>query len=63
MSVLPGTSPATSVATEATPFVPTAEQATAIEAPLRPLLLVAGAGTGKTTVMARRILHLVEAGQ
>ncbi|HEX2023863.1 MAG TPA: ATP-dependent DNA helicase [Acidimicrobiales bacterium] len=63
MSVLPGTSPATSVATEATPFVPTAEQATAIEAPLRPLLLVAGAGTGKTTVMARRILHLVESGQ
>jgi DNA helicase-2/ATP-dependent DNA helicase PcrA len=40
----------------------TAEQQAAVEAPLGPGLLVAGAGTGKTTVMARRILHLVEAG-
>ena len=45
------------------PFAPTAEQRAAIEAPLAPLLLVAGAGTGKTTVMARRILHLVESGR
>ena len=45
------------------PFAPTAEQRAAIEAPLAPLLLVAGAGTGKTTVMAQRILHLVRSGQ
>ena len=41
------------------PFVPTSEQDDAIRAPLLPLLVVAGAGTGKTTVMAQRILHLV----
>ncbi len=58
-STVAGASPA---AAEPAPFVPTDEQATAIEAPLRPLLLVAGAGTGKTTVMARRILHLVQSG-
>ncbi|MDQ3979567.1 MAG: ATP-dependent helicase [Actinomycetota bacterium] len=45
------------------PFAPTDEQRRAIEAPLAPLLLVAGAGTGKTTVMAQRILHLVRSGQ
>ena len=43
-------------------FMPTTEQRAAIEAPLEPLLLVAGAGTGKTTVMAQRILHIVEKG-
>jgi DNA helicase-2/ATP-dependent DNA helicase PcrA len=43
-------------------FCPTDEQRRAIEAPLGPLLLVAGAGTGKTTVMAQRILYLVRAG-
>jgi len=43
-------------------FVPTAEQQAAITAPLEPQLLVAGAGAGKTTVMARRIFHLVEHG-
>ena len=41
---------------------PTPEQQVAITAPLEPQLLVAGAGAGKTTVMALRILHLVEAG-
>ncbi|HWC12671.1 MAG TPA: ATP-dependent helicase, partial [Acidimicrobiales bacterium] len=44
------------------PFVPTPDQEEAIGAPLLPLLIVAGAGTGKTTVMARRILHLVDTG-
>ncbi len=41
----------------------TAEQLEAVEADRSGQLLVAGAGTGKTTVMARRILHLVESGQ
>jgi len=41
----------------------TSEQHDAVTAPLAPLLVVAGAGTGKTTVMAQRILHLVESGQ
>ncbi|MFN2606865.1 MAG: ATP-dependent helicase, partial [Acidimicrobiales bacterium] len=41
----------------------TAEQEAAVTASLAPLLLVAGAGAGKTTVMARRILHLVQSGQ
>ncbi|HUQ64109.1 MAG TPA: ATP-dependent DNA helicase [Acidimicrobiales bacterium] len=38
----------------------TPEQQTAVGAPLTPLLLVAGAGAGKTTVVGRRILHVVE---
>ena len=37
-------------------FDPTDEQRTAVDHPLTPLRLVAGAGTGKTTVMAQRIL-------
>jgi DNA helicase-2/ATP-dependent DNA helicase PcrA len=41
----------------------TPEQGDAMAAPLAPLLVVAGAGTGKTTVMAQRILHLVASGQ
>jgi DNA helicase-2/ATP-dependent DNA helicase PcrA len=45
-----------------TTFSPTPEQEAAIEASLAPLLLVAGAGTGKTTVMAQRILAVVENG-
>ncbi|MEA2842442.1 MAG: ATP-dependent helicase UvrD/PcrA, partial [Actinomycetota bacterium] len=46
-----------------TAFDPTPEQAAAIDAPLTPQLLVAGAGAGKTTVMAHRILHVVHSGQ
>jgi DNA helicase-2/ATP-dependent DNA helicase PcrA len=45
------------------PFPSTPEQGEAIGAPLAPVLIVAGAGTGKTTVMAQRILHLVSSGQ
>jgi len=41
----------------------TDEQLEAVEADRSAQLLVAGAGTGKTTVMGRRILHLVESGQ
>lgn len=42
---------------------PSTEQWAAIEAPLEPGLIVAGAGTGKTTVMAARIAWLVMTGQ
>lgn len=42
---------------------PSEEQWAAIEAPLAPGLIVAGAGTGKTTVMAARIAWLVMTGQ
>ena len=44
-------------------FVPTDEQQTAIAHPLTPLRLVAGAGTGKTSVIARRILDVVQGGR
>ncbi len=42
---------------------PSEEQWLAIEAPLEPALIVAGAGTGKTTVMAARIAWLIMSGQ
>jgi len=38
---------------------PTAEQAAVIEAPLAPLLVVAGAGSGKTETMASRVVWLI----
>jgi len=38
---------------------PTEEQARVIEAPLEPLLVVAGAGSGKTETMAARVVYLV----
>ncbi|WP_159617991.1 ATP-dependent helicase [Arthrobacter zhaoguopingii] len=38
---------------------PTADQARVIEAPLEPLLVVAGAGSGKTKTMADRVVWLV----
>jgi DNA helicase-2/ATP-dependent DNA helicase PcrA len=41
---------------------PTPEQAAVIEAPLAPLLVVAGAGSGKTETMAGRVLWLVANG-
>src|ERR1700761_7665789 len=41
-------------------FVPTKEQLQAIEHVHGPMLVVAGAGTGKTTVLARRIAHLIQ---
>ncbi len=45
----------------ATPF--SSEQLAAISAPLEPGVIVAGAGTGKTTVMAARVVWLVGTGQ
>ncbi|HYN29811.1 MAG TPA: UvrD-helicase domain-containing protein [Dermatophilaceae bacterium] len=41
---------------------PTAEQAAVIEAPLAPLVVVAGAGSGKTETMAARVVWLVANG-
>src|SRR5205814_9284975 len=41
---------------------PTAEQAAVISAPMAPLLVVAGAGSGKTETMAARVVWLVANG-
>ncbi|NCT89542.1 ATP-dependent helicase [Cellulomonas sp. APG4] len=41
---------------------PTAEQVAVIEAPLEPLLVVAGAGSGKTETMSARVVHLIANG-
>jgi DNA helicase-2/ATP-dependent DNA helicase PcrA len=41
---------------------PTVEQRAVIEAPMRPLLVVAGAGSGKTETMASRVVWLVANG-
>jgi DNA helicase-2/ATP-dependent DNA helicase PcrA len=44
------------------PFRATGEQEAAIRHPLAALLVMAGAGSGKTSVMAERVLHLVREG-
>jgi DNA helicase-2/ATP-dependent DNA helicase PcrA len=41
----------------------TRQQRSVVEAPLAPLLVVAGAGSGKTATMAARVVHLVASGQ
>ncbi|HEX2807509.1 MAG TPA: ATP-dependent DNA helicase [Kineosporiaceae bacterium] len=41
---------------------PTAEQVAVIEAPIEPLLVIAGAGSGKTETMASRVVWLVANG-
>ncbi|MCY0903498.1 ATP-dependent helicase [Arthrobacter sp. H14-L1] len=43
-------------------FPPTEEQARIISSPLEPLLVIAGAGSGKTTTMADRVVWLVANG-
>ncbi|WP_285726111.1 ATP-dependent DNA helicase [Psychromicrobium xiongbiense] len=40
----------------------TEEQKRVIEAPLEPMLVIAGAGSGKTTTMADRVVHVVTEG-
>ena len=44
-------------------YEPTAEQWEAITDPLEPVVIRAGAGSGKTAVMTARIVHLVETNQ
>ncbi len=44
-------------------YEPSTEQWEAIEAPLEPVVIRAGAGSGKTAVMTARIVHLVETSQ
>jgi DNA helicase II / ATP-dependent DNA helicase PcrA len=56
MSVEPSVIPAEIVAAMGAP--PTDEQWAAISMPLQPYVLVAGAGSGKTSVMAARVVYL-----
>ena len=40
-----------------------AEQQLAVSYPTKPVAIIAGAGSGKTTVMSARVLHLIETKQ
>jgi DNA helicase-2/ATP-dependent DNA helicase PcrA len=44
-------------------FAPSPEQWEAIRAPLAPAVVIAGAGSGKTTLMSARVVYLVATGQ
>jgi len=44
-------------------FAPSAEQWEAVRAPLEPAVVIAGAGSGKTTLMAARVVYLVASEQ
>ncbi len=46
-----------------TPYAPSDQQWAAISAPLTPAVVFAGAGSGKTTLMAARVVYLVVTGQ
>lgn len=46
-----------------TPYAPSDQQWAAISAPLAPAVVIAGAGSGKTTLMAARVVYLVVTGQ
>ncbi|MFC6287474.1 UvrD-helicase domain-containing protein [Nocardioides sp. GCM10027113] len=46
-----------------TPYAPSEQQWAAISAPLSPAVVIAGAGSGKTTLMAARVVYLVVTGQ
>ena len=41
-------------------FSPSAEQAAIIRSPLASARIAAGAGTGKTTTISRRVVHLID---
>jgi DNA helicase-2/ATP-dependent DNA helicase PcrA len=45
------------------PYPPSPEQWEAIRAPLEPAVVIAGAGSGKTTLMSARVVYLVATGQ
>jgi DNA helicase II / ATP-dependent DNA helicase PcrA len=55
--------PAELAAAMKTPWQASEQQWAAITAPLSPAVVVAGAGSGKTTLMAARVVHLVLTGQ
>lgn len=55
--------PADLQAVMGTSYAPSAQQWEAISAPLRPAVVIAGAGSGKTTLMAARVVYLVVTGQ
>src|SRR4051812_50102658 len=46
-----------------TDWAPSAQQWAAITAPLAPSVVIAGAGSGKTSLMAARVVYLVVTGQ
>ena len=48
---------------DGTPYAPSDQQWAAISAPLSPAVVIAGAGSGKTTLMAARVVYLVVTGQ
>lgn len=57
-----GASPPASAAAAVIQEVPDEHQAAAILTPARYALLVSGAGTGKTRVLASRMAHLIASG-
>src|SRR4051794_20251442 len=56
-------SPADLAAAMGAPWEASTQQWAAITAPLAPAVVVAGAGSGKTTLMAARVVYLVLTGQ
>ena len=46
-----------------TPYAVSDEQWPAVSGPLEPTVVIAGAGSGKTTLMAARVVFLVATGQ
>ncbi len=55
--------PAALAAAMGSPHPPSDQQWEAIRAPLAPAVVIAGAGSGKTTLMAARVVYLVLTGQ
>lgn len=56
-------SPAELQAVMGTPYAVSPQQWAAISAPLEPAVVIAGAGSGKTSLMAARVVYLVATGQ